>query len=176
MCVCAFSSSGVCGSSVKTCRRENVVSWCVCVCEGEVTHGGHSSGQHQLSECEVQLQAKGHPAFGDKLDPPHTPTHTHTHRTRTRNIPQSRLPSSFKEFTPKQYALQTLLGLPLALGWASAPEVSVCTENHYTRNVATQIKSSFVAFQFKSNNFSALCLTPVIACNNRLPNKGHDHL
>ncbi|KAK1899023.1 L-lactate dehydrogenase B chain [Dissostichus eleginoides] len=38
----------------------------VCV-NGE---GGHSSGQHQLSECEVQPQAKASLACGDKPDPP----------------------------------------------------------------------------------------------------------
>lgn len=72
----AFSSSGVCGSCAKTCRREYAVSWCVRVREGEVTHGGHSSGQHQLSECEVQPQAKASRACRDKPDPPRTPTHT----------------------------------------------------------------------------------------------------
>lgn len=35
----AFSSSGVCGSSVKTCRREYAVSWCVCV-KGRWPMGG----------------------------------------------------------------------------------------------------------------------------------------
>lgn len=49
------------------------------VCVREVTHGGHSSGQHQLSECEVQPQAKASLACGDKPDRPHPPTHTHPH-------------------------------------------------------------------------------------------------
>lgn len=48
------------------------------VCEGEVTHGGHSPGQHQLSECEVQPQAKASLACGDKPDPPVPPTPPHT--------------------------------------------------------------------------------------------------
>lgn len=54
------------------------VLMCVCVCEREVTRGGHGSGQHQLSECEVQPQAKAFFACGDKPDPPHPLTHTNT--------------------------------------------------------------------------------------------------
>lgn len=50
-------------------------------------------------ECEVQPQAKASLACGDKPDTP--PPHTHTQRTRT--SPHSLLPSSFKEFTLKQY-------------------------------------------------------------------------
>lgn len=51
---------------------------CVCVCvKGRWPMGGagHCSGQHQLSECEVQPQAKTSPACGDKPDPPYPPTH-----------------------------------------------------------------------------------------------------
>ncbi|KAI9530881.1 hypothetical protein NQZ68_000372 [Dissostichus eleginoides] len=46
---------------------------------------------------------------------PHPPPHTH----RAITSPHSHLPSTFKEFTLKQHAL---LGLPLALGWAPAPQ------------------------------------------------------
>lgn len=67
------------------------VLMCVCVCEREVTRGGHGSGQHQLSECEVQPQAKASFACGDKPDPPHLliPSHTHTHKHTTRSSPSS---------------------------------------------------------------------------------------
>lgn len=57
------------------CWKESVVSWRVCVCvyvfAGEVTHGGHSSGQEQLLESEVQPQVKSFRAFGDEPDPPY---------------------------------------------------------------------------------------------------------
>lgn len=116
----AISSSGVCGSSVKTCRREYAVSWCVfkstclCVCEGDATHGG-GTVQVNTSCQSVRFSLRPRPPFargrgGDKPDPPHPPTHTH--RTRTRNSPRSLLPSSFKEFTLRQYILLALLGLP----------------------------------------------------------------
>lgn len=82
----------------------------MCLCEREVTRGGHGSGQHQLSECEVQPQAKASFACGDKPDPPHPLTHTN------RSSPFSLLPSPFKGFALKQHILQTLLGLPLAVG------------------------------------------------------------
>lgn len=59
--------------------QEGVCGLLMCVCEGDVTHGGHSSGQHQLSECEVQPQAKASLACRDKPDPPHPPTYTHTY-------------------------------------------------------------------------------------------------
>ncbi|KAF3860322.1 hypothetical protein F7725_000577 [Dissostichus mawsoni] len=104
----------------------------VCVCEWG---GGHSSGQHQLSECEVQPQAKASLACGDKPDPPYPPTPPpHTHRAIT--SPHSHLPSTFKEFTPKQNAL---LGLPLALGWAPAPQGSVFTENYRGKRQKTVV-------------------------------------
>lgn len=56
-----------------------MVCSCVCVREREVTRRGHGSGQHQLSECEVQPQAKASFACGDKPDTPHPLTHTRTH-------------------------------------------------------------------------------------------------
>lgn len=137
--------------------------------------GGHSSGRHQLPECEVQPQAKASLACGDKLDPPLPPPHARTRRTRT--SPHSVLPSSFKEFTLRQYGL---LGLPLALGQASAPESSVFTRNDYRGNVTTQKcfsnQTSIVVFKSMSNNPSALCCTPVNACNYCSPNKGQYYL
>lgn len=69
---------------------------CVCVCvfyKGEVTHGGHSSGQHQLSECEVQPQAKASLPVGVNLTPLIYP-HTHTATEPGATLAHTRLPPS----------------------------------------------------------------------------------
>lgn len=119
----AFSSSGVCGSSVKMCRKEFAASWCTRKKGGWPM--GHGSGQQQLSECEVQPQAKASLPFGINLT---LLLHPHTCRTQTSSSPHSHLPSFFKDFALEPYNAHPLQGLPLALGWASTPAASLHCE------------------------------------------------
>lgn len=77
---------------------------CLCVMRrGEVTHEGHSSGQHQLLKCEVQPQAKASLPVGANL------TLLHTHSV-SQCLTHTCLLSS------KHHAVVTLMGLPFALG------------------------------------------------------------
>lgn len=90
----ALSSSGVCGTFVKKEHAGGGVCVCVCVFyKGEVTHGGHSSGQHQLSECEVQPQAKASLPVGVNLTLLVYP-HTHTATEPGAALAHTRLPPS----------------------------------------------------------------------------------
>lgn len=131
---------------------------CVCV-KREVTRGGQGSGQHQLSECEVQPQAKASFACGDKPDPSHPLTHTHTHEHTTRSSPTSLLPSPFKEFALKQHILQTVLGLPLAVGETSAPPPVRTESNVMTRRPVLELRSSY-------RNNRDMDVSPANVCNN----------